>query len=78
MNKKNFEKNMQNKSKLYNTNRSYTIQLKLYNMNKNCANAKLHFTKIKEIAIKKKSIQYNEKGNDEMSHSDSIPKLIKL
>lgn len=54
MNKKNFEKNMQNKSKLYNTNRSYTIQLKLYNINKNCANAKLHFTKIKEIAIKKK------------------------
>lgn len=56
MNKKNFEKNMQNKSKLYNTNRSYTIQLKLYNINKNCANAKLHFTKIKEIAIKKKKV----------------------
>lgn len=56
MNKKKFEKNMQNKSKLYNTNRSYTIQLKLYNINKNCANAKLHFTKIKEIAIKKKKV----------------------
>lgn len=46
---------------LYNTNWNYTIQLKLYNINENCANAKLYFTK--------KSIQYNEKGYDQKSHS---------
>lgn len=34
--------------------------------------------KWKKLQLKKKYILYNEKGNDQMSHSDSIPKLIKL